>query len=1725
MSLCHIGKAGTPPIYKIITADTVYVYVGNAGDNQKLDKIFKKIESGKALVSIDVSELEKTYSKDYKAKLGMDLTQGVKFVDMLIYHDDTIATLHHKIAMHVTDGDIKLQTWCNRRIIDRDSIFTHVVNNIFNNRVYVSSSELETIINTVFSIDVTLKHTIFNRDTAFKAIAKSNPTFMIEPMSFYHHKDGRVVYTRMDGDFADLEICDTMCSLIESHAPEKHRIYLQKKEDARVFTTYDSDVKDGLTRDAKLLSNIWSGKGILDEANGHIKCSLSKIALRINETNEDIVDLAHIMTMFEPNSVTPFLKYVTTTGITFKLFKDSVPLTISEKMLLHWTDLESSMLRSSNDVLIFKVSLNKATERFATLILHENGMYDVRFNFGIMNSVQLLDMKKTFDLMNNVVASINKLSNVKIVPIETTVWKSKPGESFTSIQSYDIISIVQTQGVKIAKVDALVNVAKIMSPVFSYVGMIGGNKIHLTYKRVDKFTKNENIILFMRKNYTLEKKPLIEKTIDYFGITVQSALDYYEYCKSDSNATEMGKLFRARPTNTVNIYLSPTGYGYVVYMEGMTQLAYQKRIIRHINVLISQALLKKPDIGKLVKHNIELDDKSADNSEINEEIDIEDEIDIDDENEIDDENVELNPDFWADFDNFRNQDNVVKDKDDDDENKEDKGDDDEDDDDDIPEIKEKDKPKVKGQVKDSANINNFILQELYKADYDLFKPSKGRKDRYAKRCQMTMTRQPRQPVVVNAKELAIIEKKYPDAINNKLSYGSTAELTAKNTYICPQVWCPRNRIAMSSAKFEANGNKCDGPLEDFPITYYKSSYFAKAKVYAKVMKFKDKDNTDEFCAPCCYARPPLKGDDTCDVGVKDIGDTRYIMRDNIIPLDKDRYGMLPHALSKLFGNTDKNCGSRHNGTGHMRNATDCFLRYGVSIKQQSFLECMVSVMHNQNIKTDEDIINALVNNVTADVFVILGDGAICRRFLDDTVDINNRVQYNKFKSWFTKRDTTVFHLKNVYNYLFVNVVFDISKKYAQQVLREFHIYNAYERFHAYLKDDNIIKTHDFLLDVFTKVLPWLNTHGYNIVMFDAANDTDVSFRCPITGNTDLFRQERETIFIIKQGLFYEPIHHVKVRDSIMDSDDTHQYNDPRVHKIIKYYVKQCKSKLKNAFKESLDVFNALQQNDITIKAYVLDYQIRVTGVLCDDDLYIPFKETVLLSVLEQYIVDSASINSFMFIDSMYSDIKPDFTTSAALARFKLLNESLYEPDESLSVKNKWLTFPKTKQTVLLRHTAQSDSIPGYLDIVGDLHVFNKWFKNDERMESVNALKSMDNMRSAMMYEMLYILSRDNELKEMVEFMRHGANPMPRTLKRNILMDKIEKWIPRIMYIANGSDLHTGKYVQRSCSLLGRKDECIAQCRMVKPEGDNKGMFCRLRVPSGIYNMLIARVLDDLVNASIPLKKPKYQSDHENKDNGGSVVVFTDEDVRTGRIKTIVDTINNGVGVVKNVVKFDYNVFNNIDGPVQEEVADFVTVGKTETMHTKWQSEFKGFNVYTNENYNAMTLYDIFNKVVNTLNPRLKMTPETLKTKMITNIMKKYDENSDETIDMLRVNPMFSKNTKKRDDIISWFNDKSTYPSTLELQTLGEIANINVVVIGRIKKPHYLDSLRCLTLRETLMNNFILLNQRTNTASGKPFDMYEIIGKQKDGVKYIFTLADFAERAAHVVKNSCTQFFL
>lgn len=418
---------------------------------------------------------------------------------------------------------------------------------------------------------------------------------------------------------------------------------------------------------------------------------------------------------------------------------------------------------------------------------------------------------------------------------------------------------------------------------------------------------------------------------------------------------------------------------------------------------------------------------------------------------------------------------------------------------------------------------------------------------YSKACPSGASRQ---PVILTDAEKKKIDETNPGSYGRALPYGSSED--KKNWYICPRYWCLKTDTSISEEDVKAG--KCGGiiprgadkvPPGKYVYEFQSDKHIKDGKYVQHVPGFlKKAKHPNGLCIPCCFgktwdSKDQVKRRQVC--GVEDGGDdtdkkqkktqkkiddvlsnkvASYIIGSVSYPLPQSRWGFLPLAL-QIFFKMDSNLVVDPKNTSLIKGGEKCILRYGVEKSEnQSFLACLSHFYaYKQGLSetpTIEKMREIFVSSIDIDMFVRYHNGNLVTSFrpkrLIKNVDIGPHVDSDFYKT--------------------ISLDDEPQYEYLQNTIA------AYNNFITFIENDASTIDHTYLWDFFCGRNNNLLKDGMNLVILQMT-DQDITERvqliCPSNAYSRFeYDETKETVILLKQDKFYEPIHLYEQTESIID---------------------------------------------------------------------------------------------------------------------------------------------------------------------------------------------------------------------------------------------------------------------------------------------------------------------------------------------------------------------------------------------------------------------------------------------------------------------------------------------------------------------------------------------------------------------------------------------------------------
>jgi hypothetical protein len=783
---------------------------------------------------------------------------------------------------------------------------------------------------------------------------------------------------------------------------------------------------------------------IKPDSNLFGNCSVIQVRVHITHTyKEDFIDLLDIFQLLKLDTKTPFMRYkdpewVTPYYVFYKpLIEDG---TITERQVKEWIantkknkDTNVKELKYSTRGLTIKRFLYQSEEgpKYSTINIHKNGNVEISFAYKEVQKAKLSDVYAAIADIGDLLKKVNEIDyrihrrvsrNIKLLLPELSYDKSSNNLNFhgaTHLILIDtILPLIYEENIDYKKLnDFSYQFSPYVSPVLTQKNY-EERMLLMKFKRVSNYSKMNEIYEFIHKTFQQVPNTAVENVVrlvsDNFGKSIDDAFKLYK--EWERKYGFLGTNSKGMRQTGVELKLLNNKI-HIKGSKSILQLTSSNDfIIKFLSIFLNQKkyitknIAKNIFSGELANLEQEIDEEQLDlniNNNLNKYGNVynygnglgtafdEDygnymeEITINDDENVEEIQVTEEDPFAFNRNSYlAKNDELTKDV----------------------RIQCDDQIKEKDTCTDFCEDEMYTLRRLQKYDISLFRfPSTQKFQNYARKCQP----QDRQPVVFkhDPKDDKRID---PRSYTYSLKYGSSSE--RQNYYLCAQVWCPYQQIPIfygdiknsiverKMRKGKCLTAKCPQCLKEGRITWLRIVQDDKFHPYPGF--FDPSLHPLNLCMPCCYKMPMNNpkskkytlfqkciGEESNEDGEE--GATDYIMGREKMPLPKNRYGILPAVLAKLFSSKCE--------TGYMMEGNSCFLRRGVSNdEKQSFLQAISSVVESKQFQISKSILKdfLLDKMLTPRMFNSLNNGELKIMFKNPST---NKSALENFKA-FIKSD-------------------------------------------------------------------------------------------------------------------------------------------------------------------------------------------------------------------------------------------------------------------------------------------------------------------------------------------------------------------------------------------------------------------------------------------------------------------------------------------------------------------------------------------------------------------------------------------------------------------------------------------------------------------------------------------------------------------------------------------------
>ena len=1444
---------------------TTHVFVGKVTDECK--RVLDRATS--SLSTKDERLLRETFGPGFRNALCLS-DASVHFVHEHIYIDDTLTALQNKIKTFL--GASWCYMWCRTALLPSSIQMNRVVADVMRGQPHMFYADIVNALTCLFGDpSVTKKgfdpNQTYNATSLLATIASANKRLiLIQAMGHTLSNGSHSVLFNGDPFNADDEMTrlaredmDVLerkfdhSKTVGYYAPLDHMIHVvtNRKSVPKLYRAFpcnsyalDTSAQGGNEVMAEYLSS--------PDIPPTPDLFVNYLHLRTNE-NMRIHDhnLDRCFEEVELGVSCPFARLHKDARTLFKIHKPTFsdpkfdPKTVEQWFQTAMSEfMGPSTLTHEHLVLKFHCS-SLGADRFFTFVLHNNLSYEVKFAFRREDAVQQDMVDEHIRTVNVKLRSLRKLLGVsmhELPDIDPKFWVNN--HYMTNTRIHKIITTTH-----IDETPTLQEVKKLALKLFPLLSVIepkGTRKdvLHLVYKRVDEFANDDAIRAFIdrtRANSTnASRAELITHMTHYFDMSHAEAVIKYDNLASGPGVANKGRFnpsFFVRKHVSIKVKESETR-GLVVLVDGCSTPRIDFQILTTIQALVrflvASTHQKFHAIGRDKNAQVAHVDPSSPMAA--------DPVSGSPSPSSQTQDVEFDEEFHnmllglADKADPENQAEYA--------NTEDGGD-------------------------DAYAPHRYMLTKLYQVDRKLF----DTKDKvYSKTCQLASGRQ---PVGITDDEKAYMEKNHSGAINGSIKYGS--DPSKPLNYICPRMWCPRTRIAITEAEYIAAGRKCPAKrtgdtlveIGEQPIVQDSESYWGPGNGKARYPGFlSPTKHPDGLCMPCCFATAHQKwkkcipgveeGDKKKTRRKKDAGkekeksesvaapdaargNTKYIMDYDRNPTEAGRFSLLPQGLHKFLDNSA--CGHRSSGSGLITvNTTKCFLKRGLPETPRGLFECLAHVLGNKKIPNASELVRLVSTHMSALDFVSLNGGALAREFAPDDADPRDHVMFSLFKDWAAENEAYFdkMAMSELFNHIADLKAFQPPEKdpLSAQVLREFVVYSAHANFVKYLHDKEAKHDERLFIDLVNLKRSWLNVSGVNVV-FLRADDAENAYCLLPTFRpiSEVYPMARDWVFVLRFGRTFEPLYMVSSK-TMSDFEMLHHFStetQTAAQKLIRL-VRPV-----NDTSSGHDLRAVLKGLGYVEERIAVSPDFRVVGFVVrkDDEgtlMFAPYPNTEAWDSMLNY--RSRASPGFVHVQDLYA-LEEWRTRLAPKPKeykelFRALEKHYKTGDYVLSSNDGALRLACGVQLPPM-DVEDSEYLRRLTD---DANLFVGLTTPDARVVYMNDMETAARMYLAFRNESLHHIRLNAGLQSEVYYARHPRNPYPKAFRRKRLRSALNGL--RSLVKPDDNDEGPTAFTNNVCASIAKKNWCEASGHCAF---DGK---CRLRVPKNKFDLLLDKLIDELM---------------------------------------------------------------------------------------------------------------------------------------------------------------------------------------------------------------------------------------------------------------------------------------
>lgn len=670
------------------------------------------------------------------------------------------------------------------------------------------------------------------------------------------------------------------------------------------------------------------------------------------------VSLFDVFSEFEVDTAIPVLTYRNDYDTKYKIHKPSLNDLIDDDHLIKWMQRKG---QQNIGYVIFYVRISsRPVPIFATLVLYTTLRYDIIITFSKSSYMgSQSDVSNAVQRVLPVLKFIEKKLPVGSVLPEfnrKNMWTVSPEGSHTHLSSMNVYMSVTDSSKKLPTSKAFrETLSKFFKTEFSMLRT--KDAVTLQYRKVDNFVHLTDIQHFLVDRVHLNRSLMIQHVMKEFHIGQEEASEeVHEWLNKRKELTE-SQFVSIKTTMSASLSRATTRVHGINSLEGLRRCMQAYVFALHA----ARSSRLQNQIRKLHDSHRSIVSVSSFQSPTRTLTPVESVAFVD---LLSKDFSEEEPQSIADVLNMEDDEGERYDEEEDEE------------------------------VQKNSKDSRAQVEELSKVDPMLFAFKKKGYSSFATICGKV---DERQPVVLNKEQQ---DKYNPHGYRGDVvMYGSDPE--HMQYYACPDVWCPKSKLAMTYEQYNAAGKKCPKGSEEEAILF-ENKYWEGRKKRRYIGFLDPSKHPKGLCMPCCF-KTPQKNISKCRGNSEEEPTNKqqkYVKNESGV-LEPGRLGLLPEAIASFIGEP-QTCGTRIDGSGPITERSDCTLRIGIRRNDSPFMSAVSAFINS----TVEQMSVKIIQSIDVKSFVTLQNGSAYRSFCQNAdyykQHISEKTEFKRFQRYVEK---------------------------------------------------------------------------------------------------------------------------------------------------------------------------------------------------------------------------------------------------------------------------------------------------------------------------------------------------------------------------------------------------------------------------------------------------------------------------------------------------------------------------------------------------------------------------------------------------------------------------------------------------------------------------------------------------------------------------------------------------